>query len=383
MIVLGSALATASSPVSNPYGLLWMLTIARGITGVGVGGEYPASSASAQEAANEGTVTKRRGATFIMVTNFVLVFGGTISICVFLVLLSIFGENNPEPVWRLAFGIGTLLPLTVMYFRLKIAMSKLYREGAMRKNVPYVLIVKKYWKRLIGTAGTWFLYDIIVFPNNLFSATIINSAVKNGSVIRTAEWQLLISAIALPGVIFGAFLVERIGRRKTLMMGFTGFMIMGIIIGTSFNKLNEHGLIGAFVVLYGLFVFFGNAGPGDVEGLIASESYPSSIRGTCYGISAALGKTGAAIGTAAFNPLALAAGQYMTFIVCALLALIGILLTYFFVIEMKDVDLHREDEEFKQYLKEQGYKGEVGYGDNAVAINAKIDQVAVDKAEKA
>ena len=35
-------------------------------------------------------------------------------------------------------------------------------------------------------------------------------------------------------------------------------------------------------------------------GLLSSESYATAVRGTCYGISAAIGKTGAAVGTQAF-----------------------------------------------------------------------------------
>ena len=54
MIVLGGILATASSGHTID-GMFWMMTVARGIVGFGTGGEYPASSTSASEAANEHT----------------------------------------------------------------------------------------------------------------------------------------------------------------------------------------------------------------------------------------------------------------------------------------------------------------------------------------
>jgi hypothetical protein len=28
---------------------------------------------------------------------------------------------------------------------------------------PYRLILRRYWKTLLGTAGTWALYDFVVF----------------------------------------------------------------------------------------------------------------------------------------------------------------------------------------------------------------------------
>lgn len=83
LIVVGAILGTAAHGVNGSVqGLFWFLTVARGITGVvsmtlhavcgilifcsnrypaqGVGGEYPASSTSASEAANE-KVLKQRG----------------------------------------------------------------------------------------------------------------------------------------------------------------------------------------------------------------------------------------------------------------------------------------------------------------------------------
>ncbi|OSX63276.1 hypothetical protein POSPLADRAFT_1087487, partial [Postia placenta MAD-698-R-SB12] len=54
LIVIGAILATAAHGAHGSIvGLFWFLTVARGTIGVGTGGEYPASSASASEAANE------------------------------------------------------------------------------------------------------------------------------------------------------------------------------------------------------------------------------------------------------------------------------------------------------------------------------------------
>ena len=44
--------------------------------------------------------------------------------------------------------------------RLKMMNSKLFRRNALKKSTPigiYGLVLKRYWKTLIGTAGTWFL----------------------------------------------------------------------------------------------------------------------------------------------------------------------------------------------------------------------------------
>lgn len=48
--------------------------------------------------------------------------------------------------------------------------------------------------------------------------------------------------------------------------------------------------VGAFTVVYGLFLSFGELGPGDNIGLVASKTSATAIRGQYYGIAAAVGK---------------------------------------------------------------------------------------------
>jgi hypothetical protein len=56
----------------------------------------------------------------------------------------------------------------------------------------------------------------VTFPNGVFSGTIISSVIHNGDIKKTAEWQLLLGAIALPGVFIGALLCNPLGRRNTV-----------------------------------------------------------------------------------------------------------------------------------------------------------------------
>ena len=46
---------------------------------------------------------------------------------------------------------------------------------------------------------------------------------KNGDLFKIAEWQLLLSTISLPGVFLGAYLCRPLGRKNTMMLGFTGY----------------------------------------------------------------------------------------------------------------------------------------------------------------
>lgn len=100
-------------------------------------------------------------------------------------------------------------------------------------------------------------------------------------------------------------------------------------------------------------------------------------------MSAAIGKTGAAVGTQAFTPIQNNLGKkYVflfrpadhkltfvsrwTFIIAAICGVTGILVTYFFVPDMTGVDLADEDRKFMEYLAENGWEGEVGEEDDSV-----------------
>ena len=78
--------------------MFWMMTVARGIVGFGVGGEYPASSTSASEAANEHAPDKR-GPMFILVTNLPLSFGTPLAVSTFLIVFSACKQAHYSTVW--------------------------------------------------------------------------------------------------------------------------------------------------------------------------------------------------------------------------------------------------------------------------------------------
>ncbi|RAK91108.1 metabolite transport protein [Aspergillus costaricaensis CBS 115574] len=359
MIVIGGILATASHGVTI-NGMFWMLTVSRGIIGFGTGGEYPASSVSASETANDLTL-KQRGPAFIMVTNFPLSFGGPFAVLVFLIVFSACQQSHYSTVWRVCFGIGCIWPLSVFYFRWRMLNSALYRRGAIKKRVPYGLVIRYYWKSLIGTCGAWFLYDFVTFPNGVFSASIISSVVGDDSILKTGEWQLLLGAISLPGVFLGALFCNKLGRKNVMMIGFGGYLIFGLIIGCAFEKITK--IIPLFVVFYGLMQSSGNFGPGNMLGLLSSELYATGVRGTCYGLSAAVGKAGAAIGTQAFTPIEDNLGKKWTFIIAAICGVVGILVTYFFVPDISGEDLRIRDEKFRAYLVSKGWDGAMGEDD--------------------
>ncbi|KAG0169134.1 Plasma membrane permease, mediates uptake of glycerophosphoinositol and glycerophosphocholine [Apophysomyces sp. BC1034] len=351
LVIIGAALSCASSGTTTT-GLLWMMIIARGVIGVGVGGEYPCSSVSAGESADEFAPGKR-GTIFIFVTNFVIDVGYVISAIVPVILLAIF-KDNLEPVWRLCLGLGILPPLSVLYFRLKMADSKAYTAGAIKRKVPYLLILKRYWPRILITSGLWFVYDFIAYPNGVFSSIIISTVAKSDSLIITVSWNILLYAFYLPGSAGGALSVDKIGRRKTLTFGLIAQGIVGLIIGGVYVLLTEN-CFPMFIIMYGLFLALGEFA-GDCMGLNAMELFPTAIRGTCYGIASAFGKVGATVGTLAFIPMQQSMGGVRgPFLVGSGIAIVAGIIAWFFLPDIGPEGLVEEDEAFRVYLADNGY----------------------------
>jgi hypothetical protein len=94
-------------------------------------GEYPASSTSASSAANQHSL-KPGGPIFILVTNLPLFFGTPLAVFIFLIAFSACHQSHYNTVWRVCFGLGYLLPLSVFYFRI------------MKRDAPYKLVLRYY-----------------------------------------------------------------------------------------------------------------------------------------------------------------------------------------------------------------------------------------------
>lgn len=100
------------------------------------------------------------------------------------------------------------------------------------------------------------------------------------------------------------------------------------------------------------------------------------------GLSAAVGKAGAAIGTQVFTPIQASfdttlKGQQAVFLIGAGFAMAGALVTWFFVPEMAR-DLETEDIAFKMYLEENGYDTSV-FVEQAVVEQMDVEEFKPEK----
>jgi nitrate/nitrite transporter NarK len=187
------------------------------------------------------------------------VWGGLVPL---LLLLCVDKREDKYPiVWRTAFALGAVPPLGIFWFRMRMAVATAYRKSSMRKQrVPYVLAVKRYWRPLVGVGATWFLYNWISIPFGIFSSTIISRVNAGESLVKNLGWGVVINCFYIPGPFLGGFLSDKIGRRKTMALGFSLQAILGFVLGGAVGPIEK--IFPLFVVLYGIFLTLGEVGPG-------------------------------------------------------------------------------------------------------------------------
>lgn len=280
---------------------------------------------------------------------------GPILQIIYLICL-IASNDNLTITFHAIYSIATILPLIIIVLRLFMKDSALFHDSNLtnqrRSPKVYLFLARRYWWRIFTTSLAFFLYDFINFPNSIMSSTIISSLVKDSDIRQTAIWQVILAVLPVPGVMLGAWLTNAIGRRNTGILGFAGYMVIGFIIGGTYEKLSKN--IAAFVISYGLLQAFGHMGPGATIGLISSEAFPTAMRGMGYGIATAFGRTGAAVGTECFTPLENAAGSSSTFYLAGGVAILGIIV-YCLLPESSKLNLEEEDRSLEAFLGQKGY----------------------------
>jgi MFS transporter, PHS family, inorganic phosphate transporter len=201
-------------------------------------------------------------------------------------------------------------------------------------------------RKLMGTAATWFLFDILFYGNTLFQPIVLEAAFgatdhsdNDKDSIRllqkTALDSLLLATMALPGYVVAGLLMGRTtcGIQQTpryvMLQGFAAMGLLYLIIGRFWQDLRQFPL--ALVTLYGLTFFFANYGPNTTTFVLPSLVYSSPCRSTLNGLSAAVGKLGAWTGATLFAPAAKQFGDASVMLICASVAVLAFLLTYAFV----------------------------------------------------
>lgn len=267
--------------------------------------------------------------------------------------------------WRLSLGLGVIPPLSLLWLRLKLQEPEEFKRETMKelgvRRVPWLLVIKYYWARLLVVSTIWFIYDFSAYSFSIYSSSFILIILgKSAPLWKTFGWNTLVNVFYLPGCISGAWISDWIGPRLALGWGVLAQAVIGFLMAGLYGTLATPTHVAGFVVVYGVFLALGEVGPGNNIGLVASKTSSTSIRGQYYGIAAACGKIGAFVGSYLFPiiqdnaPNATRAGQD-PFFVSSSLCLLSAALAFFCLPHIGQDTITEEDIKFRLYLEEHGF----------------------------
>ncbi len=350
------------------------LIIWRFILGIGIGGDYPISAIIMSEYSNRKDRGKLIGMVFSL-QGIGLVAGPLVAI-----LILTLGVPH-DIAWRILLGLGAIPAASVIYLRRKIKETPHFslsvkgnvdntigainditgsnikvkhenQQTGIKAKAKWTDIFKyPYNLRLFGTMGSWFLVDWAFYGNSISWPLVMKSFLPHASFIQGLAMSTIVFVVfAAPFYWIAAFNLDGLGRKFIQTFGFIGMALTYLII--SLVSFSGYSLLPvAFILIFGLSYIFVEFGPNMTTFIYPAEVFPTSIRGLGDGLSAGAGKLGAFIGTFLFPLLLTTVKIQGTFLVLAIIAVLGGILTITTLPEPKNVSLATVSEE-NQFVDE-------------------------------
>lgn len=337
--------------------LFQTLATFRFLSGVGAGGVYPLSSnATAQTSTDKSGVGRR----VMLVFSFQGI--GQIASPLTVVLLDSILPYAPSASWRLALILGAIPPAYGASIALNSApgtalnplnASEIHgtnrgpSDSALSADAFHIndrrgVFTLSNLCLLVGTAGSWFVFDLVFYGNIIFTPFMLEKVFgfeeDHPNEITIAGYNCLIMLLAFPGLLLASKYSDKLGRKKIQLTGFCMITALFFVLSLTYASLSSIILF----VLYMLTFFFYNFGPNATTFVLPTETFPANCRVLFSGISAASGKIGAFIGASLFAWVLDYGGLGWVLTCCFIIGIVGVLLTAGFVKDMRGHEVLEE-----------------------------------------
>jgi len=292
-LALTGALLCALLPW-GPMQVFWaLLAFGRFVLGVGLGGAYPLSAACASAARSRDQVEKAALA-------FVWQAPGAVApyLVALLLVQALPHEDGVTSLqFRLIMGLGAVPAFAAL---LATAGKALGEEPPVHMpRLSQALQRQEHFQSLLGTAGTWFLFDVAAYGTVIFTPQILTEVFGHQqSLVDLALQSSMLSLLAIPATIASVVMLPRWGARAMNTYGFAANAICFAMFAGLYRVCPEQKML-LFMVLC-ILNFTLNCGPNVATYVLPLECFPAELQSTFHGVSAAAGKIGALVGTFLF-----------------------------------------------------------------------------------
>jgi MFS family permease len=178
---------------------------------------------------------------------------------------------------------------------------------------------------MLGTAGSWFLFDYAYYGNTLSLPSILSEVSPNATLVTKLVLTLALFVIfAVPGYLFAVWKMDKIGHRRLQFIGFA-IMALCFLVLAAFPALTVN--VAPFIAIFGVSYFFTEFGPNTTTFVLPSEVFPVNMRTTGHGFAAGIGKLGAFVGVFLVPELETHIGLRGLLLVSGIAAILGFGLT--------------------------------------------------------
>lgn len=308
-------------------GLAWnyeSLLAFRFLVGAGIGGQPPVANALMSEYAP----VRHRGKMLVLQNSSWAIGWLVAALIAYLII--------PKYGWQLAFYIGALPALIVVYVWRILPESAMYLVSRGRHMEAHVLVSKieqelgvpvgeqprademlsvstqkfnftDLWSPLYirRTICLWVLWFGMVYSYYGIFTWLPSLLVKSGhTLIRSFEFLLYMTLAQIPGYFAAAYFVDKIGRKATMGSLLVVCALSAYMFGSA--KSAED------IVLWGCVMSFCNLGAWGITHAYSTEQYPTHARAAGVGWAAACGRIGGIVAPIAVGTLMTGSDQYGT-----------------------------------------------------------------------
>ena len=298
LTLLVYGLATGASALVGSVAALMAL---RFIVGIGLGAELPVASTLVSEYAPR----RIRGRVVVILEAFWALGWIAAALVGYLVI-----PSSPEG-WRWALVIGLIPAAYALVVRFGLPESVRFLEAKGRHREAEAAVVEferaagieppaagpvpsspaprrsriSIWSaqlraRTLALWTVWFCINLAYYGAFIWLPTLLLA--RGFPLVKAFEYTLVITLAQLPGYFAAGWLIEVIGRRRTLALFLAGSALAATAYGLASSD--------AMVLLAGAGLSFFNLGAWGALYAIGPELYPTGVRGTGTGAAAGFGR---------------------------------------------------------------------------------------------
>lgn len=316
LTVVGMGAATAATGMLPTYGAVGVLApvlllVCRLTQGFFAGGEVTGAAAYTAESSPSG-----KRAFYAGFVPMGAALGGAFAAATVGIVSSALGPQTMAAWgWRVPFLCAIPLIIVSLVIRANIEESPIFAEAKAHNTVvkaPLTEVITRHWKSVLKVIGLSFGQNTGYWVGLVFLS--IHMTQNLGYSKTFVNWVVaVVSAIAGLATPFVGKVSDRIGRRKSLLLGFGGY---AVLVFPTMALLELHNTVIAFAAMLLLavpFPFVQSAGYSTY-----AEIFPTRVRYTGMSLS--------------FNIGTILGGGLMPFAATGLIALTGILISPAFLL---------------------------------------------------